>query len=174
GDVADEAGDVDPVRIRAQRRCGSLEAQSVHGRLVRWRVIPSARAQAWISKPSADSTISSIATSVPPFAASVGPVYFIGMQPRSTQVRTGLRASSIIVIATVFCAAGPSVRDCWIQAHRLSKLTMPRLQVTSLTLWMPATLRTWFSLSLPARYSAKIGRASCRERVVMQRDEVQF
>ena len=31
---------------------------------------------------------------------------------------------------------------------------MPRLSVTSLTLCMPGTLRTWFSFSLPLRYSA--------------------
>ncbi|MCY1384410.1 hypothetical protein D9M69_726640 [compost metagenome] len=33
---------------------------------------------------------------------------------------------------------------------------MPRFKVTSDTLWMPATLRTWFSFSLPLRYSATV------------------
>ncbi|TLD45960.1 MAG: hypothetical protein FAZ92_01794 [Accumulibacter sp.] len=59
-------------------------------------------------------------------------------------------------MATVFCAAGPAVRVSSIHAQRLSKLTMPRFSVTSLTLCTPATLRTWFSLSLPARYSATV------------------
>ena len=42
-----------------------------------------------ISNASAESTSSSMATSPPPLAASVGPVYFIGTTPRSTQDCTG-------------------------------------------------------------------------------------
>ena len=33
---------------------------------------------------------------------------------------------------------------------------MPRLSVTSLTLCSPVILRTWFSFSLPLRYSATV------------------
>ncbi len=51
-----------------------------------------------------------MATSPPPLPASVGPVYFDGTTPRSTQDWTGACASSSSVMVTVLCASGPLVR----------------------------------------------------------------
>ena len=43
-----------------------------------------------------------------------------------------------------------------IHSNRSFELTMPRLSVTSPTLCTPAIFRTWFSRSLPLRYSATV------------------
>ena len=90
-------------------------------------------------------------------AASVGPVYFIGMTLASTQLWTVDCASSCSVMVTLFfLPAGPVVRVSLIQSNSDFESTMPRFSVTSLTLWTPGTLRTWFSFSLPLRYSATV------------------
>src|SRR5207244_2927952 len=105
---------------------------------------------------SLDSTSSSIATSPPPLAASVGPVYFDGTTPPSVHFCTGVPPSSRRVITTVRLAATLCTCVCVIQSHRSVELTMPRLSVTSPTLCTPGTLRTWLGRSLPLRYSAMV------------------
>ena len=58
------------------------------------------------SMPSCTKCSSSIATSPPPLAASVGPVHFIGRALISFQRSTGLPCSSFSVISTLRCVFG--------------------------------------------------------------------
>jgi hypothetical protein len=60
------------------------------------------------------------------------------------------------MVTLFFLPPGPFVRVSLIQSNSDFESTMPRLSVTSLTLWTPGTLRTWFSFSFPLRYSATV------------------
>ena len=60
------------------------------------------------------------------------------------------------MVTLFFLPSGPLVRVSLIQSNSDFESTMPRLSVTSLTLCTPGTLRTWFSFSLPLRYSATV------------------
>ena len=118
-DMADEARDVRALRRRRNAGACGVEFKR-HGDS--WQRAP-ARGPGYfsITMPSAESTSSSIATSPPPLAASVGPVYFIGITPREHPALHRACASSRSVMVTPSsCAAGPVVRVCLIQSNSAS------------------------------------------------------
>src|SRR5689334_6910037 len=94
-----------------------------------------------------------MAVSVPPFAASVGPVHFFGCANSSFHVATAFLASSSSEIVTVRVSMCP-LRTSSSQAARSVDPTSPRLSVTSSALNVFWTLRTVLTFSLPLRYSA--------------------
>src|SRR5690606_17864106 len=96
---------------------------------------------------------SSIATSPPPLAASVGPVHFFGCARLSTQLATSLRASSSSLLAMVQGSCAPS-RTAWCHANGSDVPYSQCLSVASSSLKLPGTLLTVLSFSLPLRYSA--------------------
>ena len=114
-------------RARHRRRFGEDEPEGSARAVVVGQVVhPEAPA---ITNPSAESTSSSIATSPPPLAASVGPVYFIGTTPRSIQDCTGVAASSRSVIETVACAVdalGAGLLDPLAERRRVDDAALER------------------------------------------------
>src|SRR5581483_1439987 len=110
-----------------------------------------ARHQTYVT-PSWTRCSSSIATSPPPLAASVGPTHFFGWTFTSFHAATGLRASSRSVIVTLLESNVPAC-TAFNQSNRSVEPTRPRLSVTSSSLCVFATLRTVFDFSLPFRYS---------------------
>src|SRR5262249_6060065 len=143
----DEARDVAARGVgRGDRHIG-LEDDAAHTR------VSSSYGAGSISKPSTESTISSIATSPAPLPESDGPVYLSGTTPRCLYFCTGLAASSRSVMTTSFFASTPWVRVSRIHPQKSIELTRPRFSVTSPTLCAPGILRTCDSGSFPLRYS---------------------
>src|SRR5205823_6885783 len=93
---------------------------------------------------------SSIATSPPPFAASVGPVHFFGCARINSTLSTLVRASSSTVTVIRRGAYSPS-RTWANQSKMLVEPISPRLNVISSTLLVLGIFRTALRGSEPSR-----------------------